>query len=84
MKQWLTEKVKLPQYLTVFEDNGFDNLDIVGEHITNIDMLSGIGIGKIGHRLMLFKEIKKLRNQQLITQDLLSISNPSASQNQNS
>ena len=49
MRVWLTRTVELPQYINTFVDNGYDDINIAAEMITD-DKLIQIGINKMGHR----------------------------------
>eukprot|EP01083_Nonionella_stella_P300997 1030386_1 len=54
---WLHNDVKLPEYYSVFVDNGFDNLSFIMD-ITDADDLTNIGISKIGHQKRILKQIQ--------------------------
>eukprot|EP01083_Nonionella_stella_P313974 1129297_1 len=58
-KQWLTQKVRLPQYHDLLVQNGFATLELIIE-ITDED-LKMIGISKIGHARKFLKEIQRLK-----------------------
>eukprot|EP01083_Nonionella_stella_P050793 134999_1 len=68
VREWLTQKVKLPQYYDVLVNNGYDSLDIVQE-ITMTNELKEIGIVLKGHVLKLMTEIKRLA-------DFVELTNP--------
>merc|ERR1712228_791246 len=63
VKQWLTDKVALPQYFDLFIQEGFDDIDTIENTVTKEDLLE-IGIEKPGHRnkIMLFVQRLKQRN----------------------
>ena len=59
--KWLRNTVKLPQYISLFNDNGFDNLDYLLEVKPNdLEML---GVELMGHRMKIMREIAKLNQQ---------------------
>eukprot|EP01083_Nonionella_stella_P070228 187804_1 len=58
VRQWLTDKVKLAQYLDLFVNNGYDDLESM-QDIT-FSELEQIGINKMGHRKKLAKYAAKL------------------------
>ncbi len=60
---WLTNVVKLPQYETNLQSNGYNNLEFV-QHIKSQQQLSEIGISKPGHQLQILHSIKKLQTPQ--------------------
>eukprot|EP01084_Bolivina_argentea_P201001 343620_1 len=60
LKEWMVEKVKLPQYYDVFVANGYETLDIV-QDIADVNELKEIGITLKGHTLKLIKEVKRLK-----------------------
>ena len=59
LKKWMENEVKLPQYVDLLMENGFEDMesmrDITMEHLREI------GIDKIGHRLKLMKSVAKLK-----------------------
>ena len=57
-KLWLENVVKLGQYLDVLVENGFDSLYAMTT--TNIDQLTQIGIGKIGHAQTIMKHVDSI------------------------
>merc|ERR1711879_803046 len=59
---WLRDTVRLPQYLELFESEGFDELEVLVD-LTD-PLLKQIGIKKMGHRMKIMKEIKKLNQAQ--------------------
>eukprot|EP01083_Nonionella_stella_P269769 913033_1 len=59
LKDWLSQKVRLPQYYDALVDNGYDTLDIIKE-ITDEKELTAIGIDLKGHVMKLMKEIQRL------------------------
>eukprot|EP01083_Nonionella_stella_P139304 424674_1 len=59
-KQWLAQKVRLPQYHDLLVQNGFETLELIME-ISDIEELKIIGISKSGHVLKFHKEIQRLK-----------------------
>ena len=59
LREWIENKVKLPQYLELLIENGFEDLeslqDITMEHLREIR------IDKIGHRIKLMKAVAALK-----------------------
>ena len=59
LREWIENKVKLPQYLDLMIENGFEDLeslqDITMEHLREM------GIDKIGHRIKLMKAVATLQ-----------------------
>ena len=59
LQQWMESEVKLPQYIELLMENGFEDMesmkDITMEH------LRGMGINKIRHRLKLMKSVAALQ-----------------------
>eukprot|EP00483_Globobulimina_turgida_P001819 UN01821 len=53
LKNWLFETVKLPQYLSVLVNNGYDDLESM--HDITFNELQTVGINKMGHRKKLIK-----------------------------
>jgi len=53
---WLTTKVKLPQYLPLFMEHGYDDMEVVRE--MNDAELRAIGIDKAGHRKRILRELR--------------------------
>eukprot|EP01083_Nonionella_stella_P180308 642585_1 len=60
LKDWLTSKVKLPQYVSNFADNGYDSMEFVCD-ISTVDQLIEIGVTLRGHQTRIFAELKKLK-----------------------
>ena len=58
---WIRDTLKMPQYLEVFEAEGFDQLDMMRE-LTEIH-LKELGINKMGHRLKILKAIRELNEE---------------------
>lgn len=58
IKQWLSDKVKLPQYYDVFIANGIDNLDVA--KLITMDVLKEIGVKMIGHRMRILHSVENL------------------------
>eukprot|EP01084_Bolivina_argentea_P118088 209596_1 len=55
-EEWLTYKVKLPQYYNIFVEHGYESLDII-KAITDDESLKEIGIELPGHIKKIRKEI---------------------------
>ena len=58
VRRWMISVVKLPQYLDVFIENGFDDLSLI--QMMRSNDLEDLGIDKKGHRLKIMREIDKL------------------------
>merc|ERR1712228_213244 len=58
MKRWMTRIVKLPQYIDLFVENGFDDMETITE--ITMSTLTQIGIEKIGHKMKIIKAVTKL------------------------
>ena len=58
VSRWLKNVVKLPQYISLFNENGFDNLEIVKE--IRMNDLIALGVDLMGHRIKIVKEIANL------------------------
>ena len=61
MAVWFRQTLKLPQYLELFESEGFDELEMLSD--LNDALLKELGINKMGHRMRILKAIKKLNAQ---------------------
>ena len=59
LQTWLEHDVKLPQYVELLMDNGFEDMESM-KYIT-MDHLREMGIEKMGHRLKLMKSVAKLK-----------------------
>ena len=59
VKQWLSEKVGLPQYSDLFVQNGYESLEFI-KAITNKEQLSDIGIVLKGHQTVIMAKIQEL------------------------
>ena len=59
LEKWMENEVKLPQYLKLLKDDGFDDLEIV-QDLTEND-LRAMGIDKTGHRRKIIKFVGKLK-----------------------
>ena len=57
-KQWLTEVVKLPDYLGMFIENGLDEFEVAID-LTDAE-LKEIGIKMMGHRKRILMGLKKV------------------------
>eukprot|EP01083_Nonionella_stella_P135881 413318_1 len=60
--EWLENHVNLPQYLSMFVNNGFDSLNIIAQ-IKDERELKEIGIWMKGHQTTIMAEIQKLKLQ---------------------
>ena len=60
-KKWLTNTVKLPQYMSNFAKHNLMDLEIV--EMMQQDNLSAIGIGKVGDSLRFLKHIANLKRK---------------------
>ena len=58
VRSWLTKIVKLPQYFQLLIENGFDDMECIGD--LTLNDLKDIGMDKIGHRKKLIKYAQKL------------------------
>ena len=58
--KWLKNIVELPQYLGQFEEEGYDDLLIIKETLTEEDLIK-IGINKRGHRKKILLYASKLK-----------------------
>ena len=59
LREWIENKVKLPQYLDLLIENGFEDLETL-QDIT-MEHLREMGIDKIGHRIKLMKAVATLK-----------------------
>jgi len=57
--RWFRERVKLPQYAQLFEDEGFDDLESIRD-ATESDLVA-MGIDKVGHRKRILKQSALIR-----------------------
>eukprot|EP01083_Nonionella_stella_P030181 82816_1 len=62
IKTWLTDIVKLPQYYSLFVDNGYNTLRIVAA-MTDKSELREIGITLQGHQTRIIREINRLNEK---------------------
>eukprot|EP01083_Nonionella_stella_P118193 352813_1 len=62
VKSWLTREVELPQYIDLFLEEGYDEMDIIVKTVTEQDLLE-IGIKKRGHRKKILLFIDQLKNE---------------------
>merc|ERR1712129_15611 len=58
--QWLTNEVKLPQYIDVLLDDGYDSMESIDS--ISFEDLQIIGVKKHGHKRTIMKYIQLLRN----------------------
>jgi len=56
---WVNDTLKLPEYLDMFIDNGFDTLKALT--ILTKKELEMIGIGKLGHQMLILSQARSLR-----------------------
>ena len=61
VSKWLKNVVKLPQYISLFDENGFDTLDVLNDIKPN--NLEALGIQLMGHRMKIMREIAKLNQE---------------------
>ena len=59
VRRWMNTVVKLPQYMDLFIENGFEDLSVIQD--LTIDDLMEMGIEKKGHRMKIVKCIAKLK-----------------------
>eukprot|EP01084_Bolivina_argentea_P121134 214709_1 len=59
---WLTNDLKLPQYIDMFVYNGFDEMNTV-IHTINLDTLVQLGMKKIGHRQKVMVRINAMKKE---------------------
>ena len=59
VQQWLTDKVKLPQYFQVFVQQGFDELESIKD-VTKDDLVA-MGIDKVGHQRKILKQTELIQ-----------------------
>eukprot|EP01084_Bolivina_argentea_P146358 256293_1 len=57
MVKWMKETVKLPQYVSLFNENGLDDMETI-KSITMKELIM-IGVGIVGHRIKIINEIEK-------------------------
>ena len=62
VQMWLTDTVGRPEYVDTFISNGFETLKSVMA-IDRRELLGEIGITLTGHQLMIWKEIKALKQR---------------------
>ena len=60
VKRWLSVDLKLEQYVILFIEEGYDDMDTIIEGMTDDELLQ-IGINKRGHRKKIMLSIQKLR-----------------------
>jgi len=58
---WFRDTLRLPQYIDLFESEGFDELETLAD-LTDSD-LKELGINKMGHRKKILKAVKMLNDQ---------------------
>merc|ERR1712228_673622 len=63
VKEWLSTKCLLPQYYDLFIENGIEDLSVI-QLLAESDILD-LGINKLGHKLKIVHEIKKLKELQV-------------------
>eukprot|EP01083_Nonionella_stella_P221357 790908_1 len=61
VEQWLTREVGLSQYIDLFMEEGYDEMDVIVQTVTEQDLLE-IGIKKRGHRKKILLFIDQLKN----------------------
>ena len=67
VKMWIKYAVKLPQYLDILIDEGYDDLQTIEQKLTKEDLVS-IGVEEEAHRskIMLFVQRLKAKNKKII------------------
>ena len=60
VEEWLKDTVRLPQYYRVLMDQGFDDMESIGD--ITLDDLIKVGIDKIGHQKKILKYVQKLND----------------------
>merc|ERR1711951_177813 len=58
VRRWMVKEVKLPQYMDLFVENGFQDLSVI-QALTMNDLLE-MGIDKKGHRIKITQSISKM------------------------
>ena len=56
---WLKDVVKLPEYYPLFEENGFDDMNVV--KMLNMQQMEKLGINKLGHQLKIMGAVENLK-----------------------
>ena len=59
VRRWMNTVVKLPQYLDLFIDNGFEDLSVI--QALTVNDLQVMGIEKRGHQIKILQCIAKLK-----------------------
>lgn len=59
LRKWMKDELKLPQYLSTFKENGFENLEDVS--CLQYSDLKEMGVNKLGHRRRIMAYIQKLK-----------------------
>ena len=61
LRQWIKNEVKLPQYLNLFIDHGFDmeSVKCLTERV-----LKDMGVDKAGHRLKIMSYVNKMKHSE--------------------
>ena len=59
LRQWMEDEVKVPQYLSLFKQNGFGDLETVG--FMTLDDLKEMGVEKLGERRRIIAYIRKMK-----------------------
>ena len=60
---WLTMDLRLGQYVALFMDDGWDDMNVIIEEITEHDLVE-MGIKKKGHRKKSMSSIMKLKKKE--------------------
>merc|ERR1712228_271643 len=68
---WLANEVKMPQYIDNFIVNGFDEMSVIQE--MSLNELELIGIKLLGHRMKIYRFIRKLCDEQSSNDQLCMI-----------
>jgi len=59
LRKWMKDELKLPQYLSTFKENGFENLEDVS--CLQYSDLKEMGVNKLGHRRRIMACVQKLK-----------------------
>merc|ERR1711879_330808 len=59
LRQWMAQKVRLPEYFDLFIDSGIEDLGTAA--LLSFDTITRIGIDKVGHQMRILNEVEKLK-----------------------
>ena len=65
-RKWMENTLKLPEYTSLFIENGIENLNVV--RMLTVTELNQIGISKIGHRMQILRGISILNGNGSVAQ----------------